>query len=117
MFSSADIGIIGHLQAVGHVTGEADIEDGCADAVVLDNIDNRGNEGACLPGKGAAWFENHAQMRPAGAEVAKGLDEELDVVSFARHQMTTAEVNPLQTGKPGGEFLHNMFERPRKSFS
>ena len=28
MFSIADIGIVGHLQTVGHVAGEADVEDG-----------------------------------------------------------------------------------------
>ena len=106
--------MIGHLQAVGHVAGERDVEDGGADAVVLDDIYDGGDEGARLPGKGAAGLENHTEMGPAGMEVAQGLDEEVGVVVRTGHEVTAAEVDPLQTGEPGGELIYNMYERARE---
>ena len=43
MFGTADIGIVGHFQTVRHVTSKADIENSCADALVLDHIDDASN--------------------------------------------------------------------------
>jgi hypothetical protein len=34
--------VIRHLETVGHVAGEADVQNGCADVVVLDDIDDTG---------------------------------------------------------------------------
>ena len=103
-------GMIGHLQAVGHVAGEADVKDGGSDSMVLDDVYDTGHERAGLPGKGAARFENHAEVRPAGVKVTQCLDEELNVVVLAGHEMTSAEVDPLEPGEPWGEFFYNMFE-------
>lgn len=107
--------IIRHFEAVGHVAGEADVEDGGADAVVLHDVDYAGHEGACLPGEGTAGFEYHAQVWPSGVEVAQGLDEQLHVVVLAGHEVASAEVDPFQTGKPGGELINYMYERARES--
>ena len=114
VFCATHLRIIGHFEAVGHVAGEADVEDGGFDAVVLHDINYGGHEGACLPGEGTAGFEDHAEVWPAGVEVLQGADEELDVITLARHEMSTAEVDPLELGEPGGELINNMYERARE---
>ena len=61
MFGSTHIGIVRHFQTVGHVAGEADIENSGLDAFVLDNIDHMAHQRSCLPGEGAAWLEDDLQ--------------------------------------------------------
>ena len=58
-------GLVGHFQAVGHVAGEADVENGGADAAVFYNIYDFGRQYAGLPGEGGTGFEDDAQMRIA----------------------------------------------------
>ena len=55
-------------------------------------------------------------MGPAGVKGEEGLDEEINIVALAGHEVATAKVNPLEMGKPRGEFIYNMFERAREGF-
>ena len=50
--------LIGHLKAVGHMTGERDVENGRTDAMILDHIDHLAQQWSGLPSKGTARFED-----------------------------------------------------------
>ena len=56
-------GMVGHLQAIGHVAGETHVEHGGADAAVLDNIDDLSSPGGpvcqpkALPGSRMMWSQ------------------------------------------------------------
>jgi len=108
-------GMIGHFEAVGHVTGEADVEDGCLDSVVFHDVNNAGYEGTGLPGKSAAGFQYHLKVRPSGVEVTQGLNQEFNIVVLAGHQMAAAKVYPLELREPWRELIYNMYERARES--
>ena len=62
VFGTANLGIVWHFQTVGHVAGEAYIEDGSTDALVLYHVNNACDERSRLPGKGAAGLEDNLQM-------------------------------------------------------
>ena len=110
MLCATHLGEIGHLQTVGHVAGEADVEDGGADALVLYDVDHAADQRSGLPGKGAAWFEDNLQVGIALMETLHETHQSLDVVVLARHQMSTAEVNPLYLWEPLAELLLNMLQ-------
>ena len=114
VLGATHLGIIGHLQTVGHVAGEADVEDGGADALVLYDVDHAADQRSCLPGKGAAWFEDNLQVGIALMETLHETHQSLDVVVLARHQMSTAEVNPLYLWEPLRELLLYMLQRTLK---
>ena len=58
---ASHFGIVRHLQAVGHVAGEADVEYGCAYAFVLYDVHHVADQRSCLPGEGAAGLEYDVQ--------------------------------------------------------
>lgn len=49
-FGTPDGRLVGHFQAIGHVTGEADIQDCGTDAAVFHNVHNFGSQHSRLPG-------------------------------------------------------------------
>lgn len=100
VLSSTDLWIIWHLEAIGHVAGEGNIEDGGADAMVLNNIYDGGNKGTRLPCEGRTRFKDHLKMRVAGMEVTEGLHEEFHVIVLACHEMTATEIDPLELREP-----------------
>ena len=114
VLGATHLGIIGHLQTVGHVAGEADVEDGGADALVLYDVNHAADQRTGLPGKGAAWFEDNLQVGIALMETLHETHQSLDVVVLARHQMATAEVNPLYLREPLRKLLLNMLQRALK---
>ena len=48
-FCKTHLWLIWHLQAVGHVASEADVENGCADTMVLNNVDHLTYQRSRLP--------------------------------------------------------------------
>jgi hypothetical protein len=53
-------------------------------------------------------------MGIAGVEAAERFDEELHVVVLTGHQMTAAEIDPLELREPAREFFFDMNERARE---
>ncbi len=94
-----------HLKTVGHVAGEADIEDGGLDALVLDYVNNLADEWTCLPSEGRAWFEDDLEVWVAGVELVDGPDEQFHIVVLACHEVATTEVYPLELWKPSAELV------------
>ena len=62
-FGATHLGLIGHLETVWHVTSEGDVQDGSADAMVLDDVHHLGHQGTSLPGKGTAGFQDDLKIR------------------------------------------------------
>ena len=107
---TTDAGPVGHLETIGHVAGEADIEDGGLDAFVADDVDDTRHEGTGLPGEGAAGFEDDTKV---GVALTQGLylgNEEVDVVVLACHEVAATQVEPLEAVEPGSELLFDMDE-------
>lgn len=48
-------------------------------------------------------------------EVTECADEEFHIIALAGHEMSSAEVNPLELREPGRELIYNMYERARES--
>ena len=107
-------GMVGHLQAVGHVAGETHVEHGGADAAVLDNIDDLAHQGTGLPAKGAAGLQDDAEPGIAGVETAEQGHQRIDVVVGTGHEVAAAEIDPLDLGKPFGKMVFYMYERARE---
>ena len=117
MFCPTHFREIRHLQAVGHVAGEADVEDGSTDAFVLHNIHHAGYQRTRLPGKGTTWLEDNLQPRIALVKSIHETYQPLNVVVLACHQMATTEVNPLQLREPLRELLLDMLQRALKDIA
>ena len=101
--SIANDGLIGHLQTVGHVAGEAHVEDGSADTAVFNDIDHLGAEYTSLPSERRAGLQDDTQVGIAGMEPLQEDNEMVDVIVLAGHEVATAQVEPLQLGKPTGK--------------
>ena len=65
MGGKPDIGVVRHFETVGHVAGEADVQDGRLDAVVLYDVHHMAHQGSCLPSEGAAGFQDDFEPRVA----------------------------------------------------
>ena len=102
--------MVGHFEAVGHVGGEAHVEDGGLDASVFHHIDHATDEVARLPRKSRAGFEDDAQVGIARAERAEQTDEMVRVVVGARDEMAAAKVEPLGLLKPRRKVGLNVHE-------
>ena len=102
--------LVGHLQTIGHVTGEAGIDDCGLDASILHDVHHLSHEWSGLPRKGTAWFQDDSQMWIAGMEVLQGFDKQFHIVILTCHQMPTTEINPLELRKPFRELLFNMLQ-------
>jgi hypothetical protein len=48
-------------------------------------------------------------------EVTECADKQLHIIALAGHEMSSAEVNPLELREPGRELIYNMYERARES--
>ena len=110
VLSTPYVRIVRHFETVGHVAGEADIEDGRSDALVLYNVNNTRYQRARLPGKGTAGLEDDTQVRIAFVETLHNAHKTLDVIVGSRHQMTAPEVYPLNLRKPAREFFLDVLE-------
>ena len=108
MLGTTDVRIIWHFQTVGHVTGEAHVENSRADALVLDDIHYAANKRPRLPSKGTAGFEHHLKVRPALMEMLHGGNKQIYVVVLAGNKMPSTEVYPLYLGEPWRKLLFDM---------
>ena len=102
---------IGHLQAVGHVAGEAHIEDGSTDALVFHDVHHVAHQRTCLPGKGATRFEDNLQPGVALVQSLKYADEQFYVVVLARHQVSSTKVKPFQLWEPFSKVFLDVHQR------
>ena len=113
--------MVGHLEAVRHVARKAHVENGRANALVLHDVHHLRHQGACLPGKGRARFENNAEMRIARMKSAQRTDKALHIVILSRHQVATTEVKPRHFGQQMTKLLldvyQRMFERRSRTFA
>ena len=108
---AADSGFVGHFEAVGHVAGEGGVDDGRGDAAVLDDVHDGRLQVARLPEEGRSGLEDEREVRVGGAETAEGVDEQVDVVAGARHQVAAAHVQPTHLWQPAPEALLDGAER------
>ena len=99
-FSMSHSRMVWHFQTIGHVAGEAHIQNGSLYSLVLHDVNHPCNQRARFPGKGRARFENHPQMRIALMKSLQGIDKQFHIIALSRHQMSSAEVNPLKLRKP-----------------
>ena len=97
MLGATHLGIVRHLQTIGHVAGEADIKDSSLNALVLHHIHYVRNEWPSLPGKGTSRLKYHLQPRIA-------------LVEFL-HQRDEQTGNPLQLREPPRELSFDMRQR------
>ena len=96
---------VGHLEAVGHVAGERDVEHRRAHAAVLDDVLDGRDQIARAPGEGAARFEDQPQVGVARPELAQQGDQLIAVVVGVRHQVAAAHVEPLDAVEQVAEAL------------
>ena len=92
------------------MAGKTDVEDGRADAVILDNVDHAGHQRPRLPGKGTARLEDDTQVGIALVETGNDAHQPVNVVVGTCHEVTAAKVDPLQLGEPATELLFDMAE-------
>ena len=109
--------MIGHLQAVGHVAGKADVEDGSLDSVVLHDVLHLAHQRPRLPAKGTAWLQYHVKPRIALVELLQRGHQTVDVIVAAGHQMAATEVDPFQLRKPPSELILDMGQRTLKGIA
>ena len=109
-FGKTHLWLIRHLQTIGHVACEADVENCCADTVVFNNVDHLTYQRPGLPQESTAWLQNQFQVRIAFVEAIQYVDQQLCVVVFTGHQMSASEVNPFQFREPFAKLLFDMSE-------
>ena len=101
--SPADRRLIGHLEAVRHVAGEGDVDDGRTYPVVLHDVDDARGEEAGLPGEGAPRLEDELELGMTCLELLQHAHEALHVVVLTRHQVSAAHIQPLDVGEDMGK--------------
>ena len=104
------VGLVGHFQAVGHVARKAGVEHGRAYAVVFHNVQDLGGQVSCAPEERRSWLKDDLQVGKLAMPFLQQVNEQANVVSLARHQVSAAHVEPLGLLKPGAEFLFHLHE-------
>jgi len=89
-----NVGAIGHLKNVGHVSGRGNVEDSDVDSV-FEEVDDAADEDAGAGGNCFAGLKVDLEMRVAGLDFANDADEAGDVVVLRSDEVTSAEVEPL----------------------
>ena len=107
---SANGGLIRHFKTVGHVAGEADVENGRTDATAFDNIHHLGGEDSGLPGESRTGLEDDTQMRIALFQSLQQAGQMPGIIILAGHQVAAAQVEPLDLRKPRRELLFKMLQ-------
>lgn len=113
LFCSTYSGLVGHLETVGHVTGKRSIEDGCANAMIFDYIDNGSNQCTGAPSECATGLHDKMEMRMSSTEVLKDCNKVLCIILLSCHEMTTAHVEPLDLREP---FAESLFDDGKGAF-
>ena len=96
------------------MAGEAYVEDGRLDAVVLHDIYYLRNERPRLPGKGTARLKDDAQVRIVLVQSLEQADEVLGVVVGTCDEVAAAQVEPFHLAEPGAELRLDVLERMLK---
>lgn len=109
-FGPAHFWLVGHLQTVGHVAGERDIENGGLNAVVLDDIDDLRHKRPCLPGEGAARLEDDMQVGIATMQALQDMNKVFNVIVLARHQMSATKIKPFELWEPLAELRFKVLQ-------
>ena len=103
--------MIGHFQAVGHMTSETHVEYSCSYAMVLHYIDHLTHKRPRLPSKSATWLQDDMKMRITSVKVLQDANKQRCVVIVTCHEVATTKINPLQLREPLRKTLLNMCQR------
>ncbi len=107
-------GLVGHLQTIGHVACEADVEYGGAYAPILHHVHHLREQRTRLPGECRPGFEDQPQMRVTFVQTVEQTYQKPDVVPLAGHEVAAAQIEPLYLPEPRCETRFEMFERMRE---
>jgi len=105
LVSTTDTGFVRHLQTIGHMTGEGDIEHGCLHAVVFNDISHGGQQHTCLPSEGAPRLHDDLQLRITLFQRSEHTYQVFDVIVTMGHQVTATQVEPLNLREEMSELL------------
>lgn len=103
--------LIGHFQTVGHMAGEAHIEDSRLYTAVLHDVYHLGYQWSCLPSESAAGLHNNLQPRITTVELLQRGNEQGNIIVLTRHEMAATKIYPFQLGEPLGEIIFYMLQR------
>ena len=82
------------------MTGEGDIEDGCAYTIILHYVNHLRYEWSCLPRKSRTWFKYDMQPWIALLEIFQQVYHVRHIVVVTRHEVTATKVYPIYLRKP-----------------
>ena len=109
--------MVGHFETIGHVASERCVENRRLNPGILHHVHHLCDQRPGLPRKGTTRFHDDAQMRMARAEIVEQLHQQLHIIVRTRHQVATAEVDPLQAVEPSAETRLDVLQRVAKSLT
>ena len=110
-FRSTYFRLIGHLQAIGHVTGKTYVQNGCTYTTALHDVYYPTDERSRLPGKSGTGLQDKMQMGIPRLQALQQTDEMFHIIVLPSHQMPAPQIEPFQLRETTGEFLLQMLKR------